>query len=142
MNKLKALWINLNERPERDRRNEYKVLGWFLVWTGSWIAVDAAQQTGTIEGTGPTLIGTVVVCIFGVGAMLSYGRFLRQADELRRMIELDGLAVAAGLGILTAFAVSLLEQGGVIDGVGMFVIPVMMLLGYVIAVLHAFWKHS
>lgn len=47
------------------------------------------------------------------GWLVSFGRFLRQADELQRSIQLQALALGFGVGLFAGFGYRLLEGLGV-----------------------------
>ncbi|MFT4605813.1 MAG: hypothetical protein ACI9W4_002557 [Rhodothermales bacterium] len=141
-NRLMTLLRNLSDQPRRDHHNELRVAGWAVLWIGAWWVTDAGQQNGLVSGLLPNLLAIGLVCGLGLGTMAAFSHFVRNADELRRKIELDGIVAAAGLGFFTAFALPLIEQGAVIQSVSIYMVPVAMLAGYVVAVLNGYWRHS
>lgn len=84
-----------------DRRNQRV----FLVWTVLWmLGLTAAAQTlkGNLSGLGVEVQGPMVWVVavlpnvLALGVLLSYLRLLRMADELTRLIQVQGLAVGFG----------------------------------------------
>ena len=63
-----------------------------------------------------------------------YRRFLREADELRRKIELDAFALAAGVGVVGAVTYRLLEQAGAIGETDPVHVVVTMVVAHTISV--------
>lgn len=95
---------------EVDRRNNRRVRLWTLVWMGSWLAVVAAVSFELIP-QGPLAVTlTVLTALPGVVALAAYRRYLMEADELRRKIELDALAWAYGIGVVVGLGYWLLER--------------------------------
>lgn len=96
----------------RDRQNQYRFTAWILAWAVSfvgaaWVLKHNPQLEAPVTwllAFGPT--------IFGIGALLSYLRFLRQADELLQKIQLEGLAIGFGAGAIFSMGYSLFERVG------------------------------
>jgi hypothetical protein len=72
---------------------------------------------------------------FGLGMGLAYRRFLREADELLRKIELEALALAVGVGVVGGFAYTTLARAGIVAEADVLVLVVAMVLTYGIAVI-------
>lgn len=99
--------------PARDRRNELRILLWMAVWVGTWLLLHWALKNERLEA-GTLAFGAITVTVLlGLGTIRAYQRFLREADELRRKVELDGLALGFGAGTIAAFTFVLLESSGV-----------------------------
>lgn len=112
---------------ERDRRNQRRVVGWSLAWVASWLAAGLAFDEDWMGG----VVGGVVIVIsalLGLAMLWTYRRFLREADELRRKIELDALALAFGIGLVAGFTVWLLVQYGVLAELGILWLLVLMVV--------------
>lgn len=95
-----------------DRRNSRRFTIWLLSWA---VCVAAATISLAAEGGpgGPLAwVVAIVPDLVGVGALLAYVRFLRQADELLQKIQLEGLAFGFGVGVVVAMGYRLLERAG------------------------------
>ena len=73
--------------------------------------------------------------LLGVGTVFAYRRFLREADELRRKIELDALAMSVGAGLVGGVALWLFERAGAISESDVLYVTTLMAVTHVGAVL-------
>ncbi|MDX1645003.1 MAG: hypothetical protein R3244_11660 [Thermoanaerobaculia bacterium] len=97
---------------ERDRRNA-RIANWVLAaWALAFLSATYALRRDLIDGGALAVTAVVVPTALGIFAALAFGRFLRQADELHRKIQLQALALGFGAGFVTTFTVSLLEAAG------------------------------
>ena len=95
-----------------DRRNLNRANVWLAFWLVSFAASTFIIKS---EVTSTGIVGWIVAAIptvVGLGAMLAYGRYLRQADELQRRIQLQALAVGFGVAFFFGFGYRLLEKVG------------------------------
>jgi hypothetical protein len=88
----------------------------FFVWTLGWLfafgGVAAALRKGWLEANALGFGLALVPVLVGLGALHAYRRFLREADELQRRIQLDGIALGFGVGIVFSFGYRLFERLG------------------------------
>ena len=97
---------------EADRRNQYRFLAWLLAWAVSFLAATWALRPDLgLEGPAAWAIA-IAPNVLGLGALLAYLHFLRMADELLRKIQLEGLALGFGAGVVFAMSYQLLERAG------------------------------
>ncbi len=94
-----------------DRRNQYWFLGWMFAWAVSFVAATWALVGLEPDGAAAWLVAAGPN-VFSVAALLAYLRFLRMADELLRQIQLEGLALGFGAGVLFAVGYQLLVLAG------------------------------
>lgn len=120
---------------QRDRRNQLRVTGWTLAWVVSWLLVLAALRFDWLAPGILSSTAAVVTALVGVGLLLAYRRFLRQADELRRKIELEALAMALGVGMVGGLTYWLLELAGAVPEGGILVIVFLLAITYGLGVL-------
>ena len=66
--------------------------------------------------------------------MLAYRRFLQNADELQRRIQLEALALGFGAALVGAAAYRLLERAGAIGGTGASNLIMIMAVAYSVGV--------
>ncbi len=97
---------------ELDRRNQYRFIAWLMAWMVSHLAATWALQAD--QGITGSTVWLVAVApnAFGIAAVFAYLRFLRMADELLRRIQLEGLALGFGAGVVFAMGYQLLELAG------------------------------
>ena len=125
---------------EADRRNQYRFVAWLAVWGVTFLGATWLLQNN--ENLGPTLAWSVAILpnLFSVAALFAYLKFLREADELVRHIQMEGLAFGFGAGVIFAMAYFTLERVGVPELTGDKTIFVMM-MGWVVGQLVATWKY-
>jgi hypothetical protein len=112
---------------ERDRKNQRHIISWSLAWILPFLGVNLAIENDWIGSDALALAATIGVTALGLGVLLAYRRFLRDADELMRKIQLDALALTVGVGVVSGFSYTLLESAGIVaDAEAMTLIMVMV----------------
>jgi hypothetical protein len=97
---------------ERDRRNARSANWYLLFWAATMLAAMFGLDRRLIPA-GPASVAAVVVPTFAaIAALIAYMRFLRQADELHRKVQLEALALGFGGGFVASFTLELIEQAG------------------------------
>jgi uncharacterized membrane protein len=100
------------------------------MWVGSWFAVNLAISYDVLPRGLPGSLAALLPFGLGVGTMLAYRRFLREADELLRKIQLDALAASVGVGMLAGFTNHLLVRTGVLSSEHVLVVISLMMVAY------------
>ncbi len=110
----RSMWdmIKSCSGTERDRQNQYRFVVWLFGWSITFVL--AAQLLKRDPGLAPWLKWAVAILpsAIGIGVVRSYLRFLRMADELMRKVQLDGLAIGFGAGVLFVAGYPLLVGAG------------------------------
>ena len=127
-----ALWRRCQLTP-RDRRNQQRTLIWLLVWVVSWVVANIAIKEAWAADWLPPALYAVIPTILGVVMMLAYWKFLREADELQRKIQLEALAIGFGAGVVGGYTVHLLSRAGVLSSVEFSEVAAFMMIVYAIA---------
>ena len=128
----KAHWA----ASEQDRKNQRRIIGLSLLWIVPFLAAEFAFESGLIEGDLLALAVTTVITLLGIRVLFGYQKFLRDADELMRKIQLDALALAFGVGIVAGFSFQVLESAGVVTDTranSLIMIMIITYMGSVIA---------
>ncbi len=123
------------DMTERDRRNQWKVLAWLAMWTITWLAASLAIKSGWVSAGTPATIAALLPLVPGLLLLVAFSKFLRQADELQRKIQLDALALGFGAGLIGTIAYQLLERAGVILETDVSDIAVLMMVVYAYGVI-------
>jgi hypothetical protein len=118
----------------RDRRNQLRANGWTLAWMASWLAVNLGISYDVLPRGLPGSLATLLPLGLGVGALLSYRHFLREADELLRKIQLDALALSVGVGILAGLTSHLWVRTGALSRESVLLVTSLMMLTYSVGV--------
>ena len=122
--------------PLADRRNGRRVMLASLLWATVFVG-----STRLLESeSGPTGFAAWVIAGFcaalGLVALAMYRRFLLDADELTRKIQLEGLAFGFGAGLLFSLTYELFNDAGAPD-VSMTQAGTVLIVGYMAGVLRA-----
>ena len=110
-------WLANTCGTAADRRNQTLLLAWAFAWM---LSFTAAAQTlkGNLSGLGlevegwATWVVAILPNVLAVVVLLAYLRFLRMADELTRLIQLQGLAVGFGALFFLSMGWELIEAAG------------------------------
>ncbi len=122
--------------PPADRRNGRRVMLASLLW-----ATVLVGSTRLLEpGSGPAGFAAWVIAgvcaALGLVALAMFRRFLLDADELTRRIQLEGLAFGFGAGLLFSLTYGLFNDAGAPD-VSMTDAGAVLIVGYMAGVLRA-----
>ena len=94
----------------RDIKNAIIANLWIFAWAASLGVVSYLSDLGWYSSPSVIIVGLVIHIGIGVGMVLAYKRFLTEADELERKIQLDALAISVGAILVTFSSYSILEK--------------------------------
>lgn len=120
--------------PQRDRRNQRRVLLWSIAWAFSFVAV-ALGITKEWLPFGVILGAVTGTALLGIATALAYRRFLQETDELQRKIEVEALALAFGVGVVGGLTYWLLVVSGALTETGFAYVFALMMITYSVGVL-------
>lgn len=96
----------------RDRRNQRRLALACLGWALCFLAVTVLIREELLpDGAAPWVVAALPTLV-GVFVLVAFSRFLRQTDELQRLIQLQALAIAFGGGWLVSTGYRLYERLG------------------------------
>jgi hypothetical protein len=95
----------------RDRRNGWRYTAWTFLWLFSLATVKFVLERTGLEGPLAWAV-TAVPIILSLVALRAYLRFLREADELTRRVQLEAVAFGFAVGLIVHFAWFPLSQLG------------------------------
>lgn len=123
-----------------DRRNQYRFVAWILAWGISFVGANWVLQN--YEGlSGPAAWSLAAVPIlFAIASMYAYLHFLRQADEMIRRIQIEGLAIGFGAAVIFMICYPTFERIGapVLEAD---TVLVLMMVGWVAGQLIGMWRY-
>jgi hypothetical protein len=96
---------------ETDRKNQMRFVRWTLAWAIAFVLATFLLEDGRLPEAAAWLVA-LAPSLLGLGAIGAYFRFLRDADELLRKIQLESLALAFGAGMLFMLGYRLHERAG------------------------------
>jgi len=96
----------------RDRNNQYRFVAWCISWALTLTGVTAYLDFNeSFRGTGAWLLAMIPFAL-SIGALLAFLKFLRDADEFMRKIQVEGLAIGFGFGVLFTLGYQVFERAG------------------------------
>ncbi len=99
---------------EKTRKNTL-LLGY---WTSAWVATMALATFGPIfiwnSNTLLTILAVLVNLGLGLGMILANKRHLKGLDELQQKIQLEGMALSLGVGLVCGLSYSVLDNTNLI----------------------------
>ncbi len=99
--------------PERDRRNARIANWWLFAWCVTFLPALYFFRRDQMPPGIVSWVAVVVPIVLAVCGVLAFIRFLRQADELQRQIQMEALALGFGAGFVASFGLELLEEVGI-----------------------------
>ena len=104
--------LMIRGQTEADQRNLRLIWLWTFVWAVSFVAaVITLRRNPELQGPAAWLLASIPF-IVGVPTVRVYLRFLREADEFMRKVQLEGIAIGYALGLLACIGYHVLEQVG------------------------------
>ena len=110
MVETESSWASCGGSTPRDQKNSVRILGASLTWAGSLIGA-ALMLKQDLPGPIAWLVASIPT-VAGIWAFFGYRRFLREADELQRMIQLHALALGFAAGWIAICGYSMFELAG------------------------------
>lgn len=124
---------------EADRRNNRLFSRWCLVSAIGFCAVIFLfAYYPQLEGPVSWMLAMIPV-VLAVATLRLFLRLLRQADELMRKVQVEGIAVGFGAGAIFCVGSFTLEQAGV-PGLPMIIAILPMMIGWAVGALLVAWR--
>jgi hypothetical protein len=102
----------LRGQTEADQRNIGIFTAWCFVWALVFCAVTfALEHFPELQGPFAWALAMIPIAL-GVGTVRAFLRFLREADEFQRKVQLEGIALGFGAGHLFCIGYFFLERFG------------------------------
>lgn len=100
------------DMPERDRQNLKRGNIWMVIWLASFALVTWLIKGGTVSSGPVGWVVAILPTVVAIAVLVAFGRYLREADELQRKIQLEALALGFGAGLFFGFGYRLFEALG------------------------------
>jgi hypothetical protein len=141
-------WIRAWTGSAADQRNQYNYLAWAGVWALSFLLANLLlkghlPELGLdLEVEGPMAWAVAAGSnVLLACALIAFLRFLRTADELARLIQLQALAVGFGAWFFLTVGWMLFEAAGAVSLAGSDTAVLVPVFGYGIGVLYFSWRY-
>ena len=102
--------IKTNKAYSRDRVSTAKVAYWGLAWVLATAGATFGPELLWGYGTLITSIGIAIQLALGFGMIWTFKGVLLAMDELQRLIQLEALSLAFGVGVVVGLSYELLED--------------------------------
>jgi hypothetical protein len=112
----RATWwqaaLMIRGQTEAEQRNIRSVWIWCLVWAVGFTAVvTALEELPQLRGPVAWLLAIIPIAL-SFPAALACLRFIREADEFMRKVQLDGIAIGFAAGFIFCMCYRALEEAG------------------------------
>jgi apolipoprotein N-acyltransferase len=128
-------------RRQREQRAKWGSTVSSLLWALAMMGTTLLSKREGIPFAA-VVAGVILTALAGVATIFAHLRYLRQADELRRQIELEALGLAFGIGVVGGMSWWLLVVSGVGKGTDLGFVFVAMLLLYSAGILVGCRRYS
>jgi hypothetical protein len=96
------------------KENKKNLGRWSIAWTLSMALATFGPMFLWKDNTMLTLIGVIVNALFGIGMIFSHVRHINGLDDLQKKIQLEGMAIALGVGVVGGLSFNLLDTTNLI----------------------------
>jgi hypothetical protein len=118
-------------QTEADKRNIRAIWFWCFAWAASASAVVIALES-SLQLKGPLMwLLASIPLVVGIPSVRAFLRFLREADEFQRKVQLEGIAMGFGAGSVFGMGYTILERVGA-PQLPMMVVLIPMMLGWAV----------
>jgi hypothetical protein len=115
VNSERATWwqaaLMIRGQTEVDQRNLRAIWIWTFVWAAVFSAVTIALSALPHQGPFAWLLAAIPIVV-SIPTVRAYLRFLREADEFMRKVQLEGIAIGCAAGWIFCMGYLVLEEAG------------------------------
>lgn len=97
------------------KRNVMRLAYWTSAWTVTMAMATFGPQNLWPADSALTILGIIINAAIGIGMIIVNKRYLRGLDEMQQEIQLEAMALALGVGIVSGLSYSLLDITNVIS---------------------------
>ncbi len=109
----RSLIERCEDTTPRDSRNLMRILWTLGAWALTFLAATMGFKRGLVPEGPMSWVVAALPTLLGILVILAYARFLRESDELQRVIHHQALALGFGAGWLALMAYAVFEKMGV-----------------------------
>ena len=99
----------------QTKKNIKNLAFWTMAWTLSMALATFGPKFLWESNNVMTVIGVILNALLGVGMILANIRHLNGLDDLQKKIQLEGMSIALGVGIVGGLSYSLLDTTNIIS---------------------------
>lgn len=121
--------------PKRDLKNANRVNLFALLWALTLMLSTYLGETGVLDNTLLLIIAFAVHSMIGIAMLLTYKNFLTQLDEMEQKVQLDALALAVGVAIISFSSYSILANTGTVPPLNSAYLIALIALTYMVGII-------
>ncbi len=106
-----SFWSGCAGVSPNDRRNQRRIMGASLAWAVTYVGATWLLKGGQVQEPLSWVVASLPV-LFGLAVIAVYRRFLRETDELQRIVQLEALALAFGGSVFAFCGYSVFQRLG------------------------------
>jgi hypothetical protein len=133
-------WIQGCSGTPQDRRNSRHFTLWCLAWAIAYVGAHWALKADLELATALVWLLVSTPILLMIAAVFSYMHFLRNADELLQKIQVQGLAMGFGAGVVFVTGYQLLEAAGASEMQTDHLL-VLMMFSWMAGQIHGAWRY-
>lgn len=107
-----SFWARCGGSSPSDRRNLKRVMWPFGLWAIGSVSVLTSIKLGLLTAGPISWVLATLPLVAAAFVLAAYGRFLRETDEMQRVIQLESLALGFGGTFFSAAGYRLFERLG------------------------------
>ena len=124
----------------QDIRNSRRFTLWCLAWALAYVGAHWTLKADLQLATGLVWLLVSAPILLMIAGVFSYAHFLRNADELLQKIQMQGLAMGFGAGVVFVTGYQLLEAAGAGEMQTDHLL-IVMIFSWVAGQLHGSWHY-
>ena len=124
----------------QDRRNSRHFTLWCLAWAIAYVGAHWTLKADLELATALVWLLVSTPILLMIAAVFSYMHFLRNADELLQKIQVQGLAMGFGAGVVFVTGYQLLEAAGA-NEMQTDHLLVLMMFSWMAGQIHGAWRY-
>lgn len=132
--------IRSHSGTAKDRRNQRVFATWAMAWAVAFLVVTWILRSTDSPGGAVRWLLALSPNLLGIGTVLAYLKFLRNADELMQRTQLMGLAFGFGIGVVFAMGYQLAERAGAPD-LATGDLAAVMFISWAVGQVFAVWRY-
>jgi len=121
--------------PKRDLKNAHRVNLFALLWALTLMISAYLGETGVLDNPALLVIAFAVHSMIGIAMLFTYKSFLTQLDEMERKVQLDALALAVGVAIISFSSYSILANTGTVPPLKSAYLIALIALTYMVGII-------
>lgn len=135
-----SFWARCRDTTQRDLRNSLRILAALLAWAVCFVGGSQLIKRGLLPAGVVSWAVAALATVAGIVVLVAYARYLREADELHRMIQLQALALGFGGTFVAIAGYRVFERAGA-PAIDVADYTLVMVILYSIGLVVGWWRY-